>query len=144
GGARGFVGPFGAVADADLSGRQIDDGRWNKERRDLARAAVEQSRMLPFDHVKTANAGADMHAHTRRVLRRDFQTGHFDRLIRGRQRQMDEAPHLLYLFFLYKIQGIETFDFGSDLAGKIAGIEGGDFGNAALAGNNILPDFGAG
>ena len=42
-------GPLGAEPDRHLAGRQVDDGRRDEERRDLARAALEQRLVLALD-----------------------------------------------------------------------------------------------
>src|SRR5438067_2398009 len=54
---------------------------------------------------------------------------------------MDEAAHLLQLFFLDEVERIEILHFCGDLAGEISGIEVADAGYAALAREQVLPDF---
>jgi hypothetical protein len=53
---------------------------------------------------------------------------------------VDEAAHLLHFFFLDELEGIEVADLGGDLAGKGGDVEGGDAVDAALTGEQRLPD----
>ena len=55
-------GPLALIADADVSGGQVDDGRRNEKRRDLARPAVQQADVLALDDVEPADAGPDVDA----------------------------------------------------------------------------------
>ena len=57
------IGPLRAVADADLPRRHVHNRRGNKERRDLARAAVQQVGVLALDDFESADARADEDAH---------------------------------------------------------------------------------
>ena len=138
---RGFIRALGAVTDADVAGRQVDDRRGNEEGRDLARAAFQQRLVLALDDVKAADARADVHAHAGRDFRRHLQPRSLHGLIRRRQADVDEAAHLLQLFFLDEIQRIEILDFGRNLAGKLGGVEVGDPAHAALAGEQARPHF---
>ncbi len=70
-----------------------------------------------------------------------FKTGGFHGFIRGRQGQVDEAAHLLQLFFLDELQRIEILDLRRDLAGELRGIKLRDAGHAAFAGKQVLPDL---
>ena len=51
-----LVGTLGAVAHRDLSGGEIDDGGWNEERGDTARATFDQVSVLALDDVESADA----------------------------------------------------------------------------------------
>jgi len=53
---------------------------------------------------------------------------------------VNEASHLLHFFFLDELERIEVADFGGDLAGEGGGVEMGDAVDAALAGEQGLPD----
>src|ERR1022692_4712959 len=57
---------------------------------------------------------------------------------------MDEASHLLDFFFLDEVEGIEVLDLGGDLAGEGGGVELGDAGHAAFAGEHGLPHLSGG
>src|SRR6185437_5159602 len=57
---------------------------------------------------------------------------------------MDEAPHLLHLFFLDEVQWVKVLDFGSDLAGMAGDVKVCDLPYATASFNNALPDLGAG
>src|SRR5579872_3003451 len=52
---------------------------------------------------------------------------------------MDKAAQFLQFFFLDKPQRVEVLDLGGDPAGKIGGVEVGDFAHAALARHQALP-----
>ena len=56
----------------------------------------------------------------------DLQAGHLHGFVRGRDGEVDEAPHLLYFFLLDELQRIEVLDLGGDPAGEGGGIEAGD------------------
>src|SRR3974377_70664 len=57
-GTGSFVGALGVVPDAYMPGGQVHNRRGNKERRNLARAAVEQVGVLALDDVKSADSRA--------------------------------------------------------------------------------------
>ena len=124
-----------------MPGREIHDGCRNKERRDLARTAFHQRSVLALDDVESADTRADMHADVFRVLRRDLQAGHAHGFFRRRHRQVNEAAHLLYFFFLDEIQRVEIFDFGRDLAGVLGGVKLSDPADAAFARQQVPPDL---
>ena len=53
--------------------RKIHNGRRNKERRNFARAALQQFRVFAFNNVKPAHARPNMHAYPRRDFRSDLK-----------------------------------------------------------------------
>jgi hypothetical protein len=53
---------------------------------------------------------------------------------------VNEAAHLLHFFFLDELEGIEVADLARDLAGEGGSVECGDAVDAALAGEQRLPD----
>src|SRR5208283_3596080 len=110
GGRGGFVRSLGAETHGDVAGGKIDDGGGYKERRNLARSTIEKSGVFAFDDIESADAGADVDANALGIFRRDLQAGHFERFIRGGQRQVDEASHLLVFFFFDEVEGIEVLD----------------------------------
>ena len=55
-------GPARAIANRNVTGGEIDDGRRNEERGDLARAALHQLDVLALDDVESADAGGDVNA----------------------------------------------------------------------------------
>ena len=63
---RRLVRSFGVIADAHMSGGKVNDGCGNEKGRDLARTAVDQVGMFALDDVESADAGADVYAHTLR------------------------------------------------------------------------------
>ena len=136
-------GPFGVVANADLPGGEIDDGRGNEERRDLARAAVQQVGVLALDDVEPADAGADVDAGALgQLFVLDLVVGHLQRFIGGCDGQMNKARHLARFLFFDELQGIEVLHLGGDLAGKLRNVEAGNTLHAALAGQQRLPRLG--
>ena len=100
---RGRNRPLRAVANADLPGRHVHDGRGNKERRDLARAALQQVGVLALDDLESADAGADENADAVGVLRRNLQARLRHRLLRCRKGKVNEAPHLARFFFVDEV-----------------------------------------
>ena len=66
-------GPAGAEADRHLAGRQVDDRRGNEERRDAARAAVEELDVLALDRAEPADARRDEDADLVGDLRRHLE-----------------------------------------------------------------------
>ena len=95
--------------------------------------------MLAFDDVEPSDPRADVNANAFVVLRSDLQFRHLQRLIRGGDAQMNEAPHLLNFFFLDEIQRVEVLNLGGNLAGKGGGVEPGNACDTALACKQGLP-----
>ena len=52
-----------------------------------------------------------------------------------------KRPIFFTSFFSTKFSGIEVLDLGRDLAGELGSVEVRDAAHAALAGQQILPDF---
>ena len=135
-------GPLALMANADLAGSEIDDGRRNEERRDLARAAVEQVGVLALDDIESTDAGADVDAGALgHLFVLDLVVGHAQGFVAGGDGQMNKARHLARFFLLDELQRVEVLDFGGDLAGKGGGVEAGNALHAALAGEQCLPNF---
>jgi hypothetical protein len=59
--------------------------------------------------------------------------------VAGRDRQLDETPHLLDLFFLDELRGIEMFDLAGNLAVECRRVEGFNTRNTAAALEQRLP-----
>src|SRR5579864_124386 len=140
-GRRRFIRALGAVAHRNLAGREIHDRRWNKERRYLARAAFDEVRVLAFDDVESADSRTDVHAYVFRILRRDLKAGGLHSFIRGGDGEVNEPGHLAGFFFLNELERIEVLDLGGDLTGVLGSIEVSDPTDAAVAGQQVLPDF---
>ncbi len=100
--------------------------------------------MLAFNHVESANAGTDMHAHTLGVCRADLQTRVGDRFVGGGKGEMDEAPHFARFLLVHKIQWIEVLHLSRECYRETRRIEAGDRSHSALAGQQIVPDLGRG
>ena len=71
--------------------------------------------VLALDDVESADAGADVDADPLGVFRSDFR-GRTSCIAssRGRDRQVDEAAHLLEFFFFDELERIEVLDLGGD------------------------------
>src|SRR2546428_1235514 len=86
--------PPGAEPDRNLPRSQIDDARWNKKRRNLARAAFQESLMLALDDRKSANSGSDENSRSLGQLRRNGEPRLNDRVIGGSDRDVQKRDHL--------------------------------------------------
>src|ERR1035441_813206 len=75
---------------------------------------------------------------------RDLELRHLHRFVGSGDGEVNEAPHLLYFFFLDELEGVEVAHFGGDLAGKGGGVESGNAVDTALAGEQGLPDCAGG
>ena len=142
-GARGLVRPLGVVADANVSGGEIDDRRRNKKRRNAARATFEAGLVFALDDVEPADAGADVDPNPFGDVVGNLQAGGGHRL-RGRgHRQVNEPRHLLRFLAFDEVQGIEVLHLRGDLAGVLFNVvvEIGDSGNTAFAGQQVGPHF---
>ena len=61
--------------------------------------------MLALDDIEPADSRTDMNADPLGIFRRDFQARRLHRFVRGRQREVDEAAHLLSSFFSTNCSG---------------------------------------
>ena len=139
-GRRGrFVRSLGAETHGDLPSRKIDNGRRNKEGRNLARTAFHQRGVLAFDDVEPSDPRSDVNSHALIVLRGNLELRHLDRFIGGGNRHVNEASHLLDFFFFDEIQRVEALHLGGNLAGKSCGIETGNASHSALTRKQGLP-----
>src|SRR5271154_4512419 len=53
----------GALVGQAVAGGQVNDGGGNEERRDLARAALDERGVFALDHIESADARADVNAY---------------------------------------------------------------------------------
>ncbi len=141
GGGGGLVGAARAVLDGDVAGGEVDDGAGDEERRDLARAAVEQVDVFAFDDVEAADAGADVDAEAVAIFVGDLEAGVGHGLGGGGEGEVDEAAHLAGFFFVHEEERVEVLDLGGEADGVASEIEGLDLGHTALAGQQALPDL---
>ena len=138
-GAGRRVGPLGTVADGDLAGGEVDDGGGNEERRDPARAALDEGQVLALDGAEAADARGDEHADAGRDV-----LGHRHRRIvhgvlgRG-DRELDEDVHLLDVFLVDELQRIEVLDLARDARGELRGVEVRDRTDAGTPGQQRVP-----
>ena len=139
GGAGRRVRPLGAEPDRHLAGGQVDDRRRDEERRDLARAALEQRLVLALDGREPADARRDEDADARRVLRRHLQPRVVHRELRRRDRVLDEDVHLLDIFLLDELQRIEALDLAGDPRRELRRVELRDRADAAAAPRRAPP-----
>ena len=97
--------------------------------------------MLPLDDVEAADPRADVDARALGQLPGEHEAGVLHGEVGGRQGEDDEAAHLLQLFLLDELEGVEVLDFAGEAAGVLRGVKEGDGGDAAAAGADRLPDF---
>src|SRR5207245_3935695 len=100
----------GAEPDRNLAGGQIDDARWNKKGRNLARAAFQESLMLALDDSKSANPGSDENSRSLGQLRRNGEPRLNDRVIRGGDCVVNKRVHLLAVVLIETHTRIEGDD----------------------------------
>src|ERR1700691_1296037 len=100
---------------------------------------MEHGGVLPLNHVESADAGTDMHAHTLGVGRAYFEPRVGDCFVGGGQSEMDEAPHFARFLLIHKIQWIEVLHLSRECYGKTRRIEAADWSHPALAGQQIIP-----
>src|SRR5215471_6458027 len=141
GGGGGLVGALRSEAHGNVAGGKVHDGGRNKERRDLARTAFEESPMFALDDVESADAGADVDADAFVDSRSDFEAARLHRFLRRSKGEVDEAAHFLGIFFLDELQRVEVLNLGGDLAGMIGGVELRNLRDATLPCQQVFPDF---
>ena len=95
--------------------------------------------MLALDDFESADAAADHYADAFGVLRIDFETGLSESKIGRRDSELDKAAHLLDLFFLDELGGIEIFDLAGNAAIERGGVKLFDAGDAIAPFANGLP-----
>jgi hypothetical protein len=100
---------------------------------------LQQSFVLALDDFESTDAAADINADALCVFIGHRQAGAGKRIVAGRDRQLDEAPHLLDLFFLDELRWIEMFDFAGNLAVEQGRIEGFDARDTTTALEQRLP-----
>ena len=100
--------------------------------------------MLALDDVESADARADKDADALAVLGRDLQAGAFDGFMRGGESEMDEARHFARFFLVNELERVEVLHLGGEGDGEAGGVKAGDGGDAALTGQQVVPDFGGG
>ena len=60
------------------------------------------------------------------------------------QGEVNESPHLPRFLLVDELEGIEVLDFGGESHREVGGVEGGNGSHPALAGQQVVPDFGGG
>ena len=141
GGDHGQVRALHAEHDGQVARDHVDDGAGDEERRNLARAALQEGAMGVFDHRQTADAGTDVHADAFGILRRHFQTRVLDGLDARRHAVMDESIHAARFFGGQILGDIEPLDLPGHLRGEAGGVEAGDVGDAGFAGEDVGPSL---
>jgi hypothetical protein len=144
-----MVRPAEAEADRDLAGGEIDQVGGDEERTHPARPALVQDDRRLADARQAADAGADHHTRAIAVLvglRRP--AGILDRLAGRGNRADDEAVHLLLVFRLHPLVGIEAAvgrpsrrQLPGDLAAEIGGVERLNRADARLSADQPPPDM---
>ena len=92
---RGGIGSFRSAANRDLARRQVHNTPRDEKGRDPAGPAVQQVAVLALDHVESADAAADVDAHSFGKVGSDLQLGRLESEFRARDREEDETAHLL-------------------------------------------------
>ena len=90
-GSQREIGPFQAEHDRQLSGDEIDDRAWDKERGDLAGPTCDDRIVCFFDQRQTADARADTRADLLAIHTLEIEPGVPDRLDARGEPVMDEA-----------------------------------------------------
>ena len=86
-----------------MTSSEINNGGRNEEGGYFAGTAIQQVCMFALYDIEPANARSDMNADSGGILRCNLQTGHLYRLIRCRQRQVNETAHFLDFFFFDEV-----------------------------------------
>ena len=114
----------------------------DKKRRQPARPALKQNLVLPLDHFKSADAASDVDAeYLGLFVRRYFEAGRLHGELAGRHGELNEAAHLLDVFFLDVLKRIEILYLACNLAAKLRGIELCDAANSRFPGLKRRPAF---
>ena len=132
GGHGAGVRALGAETDRDLAGDEIDDDHRDEERRDPAGATRSVHLVVLFDRLESADSRADVHADAVRLARAEREPGVVHRHLGRRQRVVDERVHLLDLFGVDEVGGVEVLDLGGDPAVEEGRIESRDAADARL------------
>ena len=133
------IGTARTKPDRDLSGRQVDDGRGNEERRDAAGTAVDELEVLALDRAEPADARRDEDADAVGVLRRDLEPGVADGELGRRDRELDEDVHLLDVLPVDVLQRVEPLDLTRDARREVLRVEVRDRADPAPAGQQSPP-----
>src|SRR4051794_28543218 len=100
--------------------------------------------MLALDHLEAADTAAHINPDLFGDIRCHLEARAGKGEVRRGNRELDEAPHLLNLFFLDVVAGLEALHLARDAAGETRGVKLGDTPNAATGGENGFPGgFGA-
>jgi len=87
------------MANGNLSRGEIDDGRWDKERRDAAGAVFQELLVFALDGPEIADAAADVGTDAFRDVVGNLQAASLTASLRGGDGVMNEAPILRASFF---------------------------------------------
>ena len=121
------VGALGAEPDRHLPGGEVDDGRGDEERRDLARAALEQRLVLALDGPRSPPMPDAMNTPTRAAFSGTMTSpASAAAALRRRDGVVDEGVHLLDVLLVHVLQRVEALDLGGDPGGERRGVEPGD------------------
>src|SRR5882724_1578765 len=144
---RGAGGNGGEVRAAQIfihrekSRSHVADEHRNHERREPSRPALEQNFQLVAGRLQSADAGAEDAADFIAIFFCEIEAGIQERLMSGENAELRIAVRATDIFRRWKCRRrVEIFHFTGDLRVEIRGVEGGNFINAALAGNQIFPE----
>ncbi len=77
---------------------------------------LEQNSVLALDDLESADAAANVYADAFRNIRRLPSDSDLHRHVRRGDGEVDKPAHLLDLFLLYQLSGVEVFYFARDVA----------------------------
>ena len=123
GGGDGRVRAAQAVLDRDVAAGRVDHQLGNREGRDLVRALVEQPRMLRFDFVQPADAGAENDAAAKRIFLREIEARVAHRVDAGHQGELREAIEPLLVLGGDIVAGRPIVDFAAEADFVLRGVE---------------------
>src|SRR6476469_7222391 len=98
--------------------------------------------MLPLDHFKSADAASDIDAEGLSLLLcRHFESRRFHGELACRHSELNEAAHLLHVFFFDVLKRVEILYLACHLAAKLRGVELCDAANSRFPGPKRRPAF---
>ncbi len=130
-GNRRPVGAPGPKADADQSGRHVDDHLNDEKRRQAVEALLQRLLVLFLERANPADPGPDDHPNllgivTVWLVGSDHHSAFGDRHVGRGNRILGEEIHSSDLSFFDELLGIEVFHFTGDACVQILGWEPGD------------------
>ncbi len=139
GGRAGQVGALRPEQDGDLPGGHVEDHPGDEKRRNPARSALRQERVLGFEELQAADTGADVDARAFGVAGADLVARVGQRLTRRRDGEVGEGIHLADVLLVHHRQRVEPAHLSRYPRTVVARVEAGDRSDAAFPGKQGLP-----